>query len=159
MFAQAFWVLIAFVIFVSISFRSAKKLIISGLDRRTEEIKKRLQEAENIRNEAKKILGVNIKKLETAKNGVATILSEANKEAEMQKKKALENLNNSMERNKDQLQDRIQKNEKETIEKLKRIISTISISASESFLKNNIDEKLHNQLIENSLSELPKKIQ
>tara|TARA_B100001167_G_C16764737_1_gene303488 strand:+ start:945 stop:1424 length:480 start_codon:yes stop_codon:yes gene_type:complete len=159
MFDQAFWVLIAFVIFVSISFRSAKKLIISGLDRRTEEIKKRLQEAENIRNEAKKILGVNIKKLETAKNGVATILSEANKEAEMQKKKALENLNNSMERNKDQLQDRIQKNEKETIEKLKRIISTISISASESFLKNNIDEKLHNQLIENSLSELPKKIQ
>ncbi|MED5339578.1 MAG: ATP synthase F0 subunit B, partial [Pseudomonadota bacterium] len=114
MFDQAFWVLIAFVIFVSISFRSAKKLIISGLDRRTEEIKKRLQEAENIRNEAKKILGVNIKKLETAKNGVATILSEANKEAEMQKKKALENLNNSMERNKDQLQDRIQKNEKET---------------------------------------------
>ena len=77
----------------------------------------------------------------------------------MQKKKALENLNNSMERNKDQLQDRIQKNEKETIEKLKRIISTISISASESFLKNNIDEKLHNRLIENSLSELPKKIQ
>jgi len=68
-------------------------------------------------------------------------------------------LNNSMERNKDQLQDRIQKNEKEVIEKLKRIISTISISASESFLKNNIDEKLHNRLIENSLSELPKKIQ
>jgi len=159
MFDQAFWVLIAFVIFVSISFRSAKKLIISALDRRTEEIKKRLQEAENIRNEAKEIVDVNIKKLETAKKEVTTILSEANKEAEMQKKKALENLNNSMERNKDQLQDRIQKNEKETIEKLKRIISTISISASESFLKNNIDEKLHNQLIENSLSELPKKIQ
>ena len=159
MFDQAFWVLIAFVIFVSISFRSAKKLIISALDRRTEEIKKRLQEAENIRNEAKEIVGVNIKKLETAKKEVATILSEANKEAEMQKKKALENLNNSMERNKYQLQDRIQKNEKETIEKLKRIISTISISASESFLKNNIDEKLHNRLIENSLSELPKKIQ
>lgn len=159
MFDQAFWVLIAFVIFVSISFRSAKKLIISALDRRTEEIKKRLQEAENIRNEAKEIVGVNIKKLETAKKEVTTILSEANKEAEMQKKKALENLNNSMERNKDQLQDRIQKNEKETIEKLKRIISTISISASESFLKNNIDEKLHNRLIENSLSELPKKIQ
>ena len=159
MFDQAFWVLIAFVIFVSISFRSAKKLIISALDRRTEEIKKRLQEAENIRNEAKEIVGVNIKKLETAKKEVATILSESNKEAEMQKKKALENLNNSMERNKDQLQDRIQKNEKETIEKLKRIISTISISASESFLKNNIDEKLHNRLIENSLSELPKKIQ
>ena len=159
MFDQAFWVLIAFVIFVSISFRSAKKLIISGLDRRTEEIKKRLQEAENIRNEAKEIVDVNIKKLETAKKEVTTILSEANKEAEMQKKKALENLNNSMERNKDQLQDRIQKNEKETIEKLKRIISTISISASESFLKNNIDEKLHNRLIENSLSELPKKIQ
>ena len=145
MFDQAFWVLIAFVIFVSISFRSAKKLIISALDRRTEEIKKRLQEAENIRNEAKEIVGVNIKKLETAKKEVATILSEANKEAEMQKKKALENFNNSMERNKDQLQDRIQKNEKETIEKLKRIISTISISASESFLKNNIDEKLHNR--------------
>ena len=159
MFDQAFWVLIAFVIFVSISFRSAKKLIILALDRRTEEIKKRLQEAENIRNEAKEIVGVNIKKLETAKKEVTTILSEANKEAEMQKKKALENLNNSMERNKDQLQDRIQKNEKETIEKLKRIISTISISASESFLKNNIDEKLHNRLIENSLSELPKKIQ
>ena len=159
MFDRAFWVLIAFVIFVSISFRSAKKLIISALDRRTEEIKKRLQEAENIRNEAKEIVDVNIKKLETAKKEVTTILSEANKEAEMQKKKALENLNNSMERNKDQLQDRIQKNEKETIEKLKRIISTISISASESFLKNNIDEKLHNRLIENSLSELPKKIQ
>ena len=159
MFDQAFWVLIAFVIFVSISFRSAKKLIISALDRRTEEIKKRLQEAENIRNEAKEIVDVNIKKLETAKKEVTTILSEANKEAEMQKKKALENLNNSMERNKNQLQDRIQKNEKETIEKLKRIISTISISASESFLKNNIDEKLHNRLIENSLSELPKKIQ
>ena len=91
MFDQAFWVLIAFVIFVSISFRSAKKLIISALDRRTEEIKKRLQEAENIRNEAKEIVGVNIKKLETAKKEVATILSEANKEAEMQKKKALEN--------------------------------------------------------------------
>ena len=40
----------------------------------------------------REIVGVNIKKLETAKKEVATILSEANKEAEMQKKKGIRKL-------------------------------------------------------------------
>ena len=64
-----------------------------------------------------------------------------------------------MERSEDQLKGRIQKNEKEAIEEFKRVISTIAISASKSFLKKNIDEKLHNQLIKSSFSELPEKIQ
>lgn len=154
-----FWVLIAFVMFVSLSFPLAKKLITSTLDKRTKEIKKRLQEAENIRSEAKEIVSANVKKLHEAKKEVEKILLDAKKEAEVQKKIALRNLSNSMERSEDQLKGRIQKNEKEAIEEFKRVISTIAISASKSFLKKNIDEKLHNQLIKSSFSELPEKIQ
>jgi|TARA_B100001750_G_scaffold174027_1_gene142224 F-type H+-transporting ATPase subunit b len=159
MFDEAFWVLIAFIIFVSIAFRPGKKMIVSALDERTEGIKKRLQEAENIVNEAKEIADTNAKKLQDAKKEVEKILLEAKQDAEAQKKTILENLSNSMKRHENQLKDRIQKNEKEAIEALRKIISSISINASESFLRENIDDKLHKELIKHSFSELPKNIQ
>ena len=59
--SETFWVAIAFFIFVSLSFKKGKKILIESLDKRIEEIKKRINEAkelkidaENNLNEAKK---------------------------------------------------------------------------------------------------------
>jgi len=87
--SESFWVAIAFLIFVILSFKKIKKILIESLDKQINEIKNRIidikkikQEAENNLNEAKK----NLKKITNEKK---IIINEANKESKILQSKLL----------------------------------------------------------------------
>ena len=48
LYSETFWVAIAFFIFVVLSFKKAKKVLIESLDKRIEEIKKRINNGDDI---------------------------------------------------------------------------------------------------------------
>ena len=45
--SESFWVAVAFAIFIALSYKKSKEIIIKSLDKRIEEIKKRIDEAKN----------------------------------------------------------------------------------------------------------------
>jgi F-type H+-transporting ATPase subunit b len=56
-----FWVAVAFIIFIAAIFNPVRKILTSSLDKKINEIKINIEEAENLKNETQIILG-NIKK-------------------------------------------------------------------------------------------------
>ena len=52
LYSETFWVAIAFFIFVVLSFKKAKKVLIESLDKRINEIKKTVNEAKELKKEA-----------------------------------------------------------------------------------------------------------
>ena len=51
-----FWVAVSFILFIVAIFRPVKKILISSLDLQINEIKSKIKEAENLKNEAQKTL-------------------------------------------------------------------------------------------------------
>ena len=118
--SESFWVAIAFLIFVILSFKKIKKILIESLDKQINEIKNRIidikkikQEAENNLNEAKK----NLKKITNEKK---IIINEANKESKILQSKLLNEEKISNERFKKKITDRIEQSRNQVISDLKK---------------------------------------
>ena len=79
--SEAFWVAVAFFIFVLLSFKKAKKVLIESLDKWIEEIKKRVNEAKELKKEAENNLNEANKNLKNMINDKKRIIKEANEEA------------------------------------------------------------------------------
>ena len=78
-----FWVAISFVLFIGllIYFKIPKK-IISILEDNILSIKNQIDDAENLKEEAKNILSDNEKKLSNSKSEIKSMISRANEDAE-----------------------------------------------------------------------------
>ena len=55
-----FWVAVSFVLFIAAIFNPVRKILISSLDSQIKEIKFKIEEAENLKNEAQKLVDKNI---------------------------------------------------------------------------------------------------
>ena len=51
-----FWVAVSFILFIAAIFNPVRKMLVSSLDAQISEIKTKIEEAENLKNEAKKTL-------------------------------------------------------------------------------------------------------
>ena len=70
--SETFWVAVAFFIFVILSFKKIKKILIESLDKRIKEIKIRINEAKKIKEEAE----INLKE---AKKNLKKIIDDKKK--------------------------------------------------------------------------------
>ena len=151
--SESFWVAIAFLIFVILSFKKIKKILIESLDKQINEIKNRIidikkikQEAENNLNEAKK----NLKKITNEKK---IIINEANKESKILQNKLLNEEKISNERFKKKITDRIEQSRNQVISDLKKNALMVSVKSLLELLKSK-KNKNEDDLIAKSITKL-----
>ena len=151
--SESFWVAIAFLIFVILSFKKIKKILIESLDKQINEIKNRIidikkikQEAENNLNEAKK----NLKKITNEKK---IIINEANKESKILQSKLLNEEKISNERFKKKITDRIEQSRNQGISDLKKNALMVSVKSLLELLKSK-KNKNEDDLIAKSITKL-----
>lgn len=151
--SESFWVAIAFLIFVILSFKKIKKILIESLDKQINEIKNRIidikkikQEAENNLNEAKK----NLKKITNEKK---IIINEANKESKILQSKLLNEEKISNERFKKKITDRIEQSRNQVISDLKKNALMVSVKSLLKLLKSK-KNKNEDDLIAKSITKL-----
>ena len=151
--SESFWVAIAFLIFVILSFKKIKKILIESLDKQINEIKKRIidikkikQEDENNLNEAKK----NLKKITNEKK---IIINEANKESKILQSKLLNEEKISNERFKKKITDRIEQSRNQVISDLKKNALMVSVKSLLELLKSK-KNKNEDDLIAKSITKL-----
>ena len=151
--SETFWVAIAFFIFVVLSFKKAKKVLVESLDKRIEEIKKTVNEAKELKKEAENNLNEAKKNLKKMIDDKKRIINEANEEAKNLENRLLNEEKIYSERFKKRIDDRIEQSKKQAIDDIKEITLDISIKSIKDLLKNEKEAK-DGQLISKSITNL-----
>ena len=151
--SEAFWVAIAFFIFVVLSFKKTKKILIESLDKRIEEIKKRINEAKELKTEAENNLNEAKRNLKKMVDDKKRIINEANEEAKNLENKLLNEEKIYSERFKKKILDRIEQSKNQTIHDIKKLALDISIKSIKELL--NAKKEIENDgLISKSITNL-----
>ena len=153
LYSETFWVAIAFLIFVVLSFKKAKKVLIESLDKRIEGIKKIVNEAKELKKEAENNLNEAKKNLKKMIDDKKKIINEANEEAKNLENRLLNEEKIYSERFKKRIDDRIEQSKKQAIDDIKEIALNISIKSIKDLL-NNEKKITDDQLISKSITNL-----
>ena len=149
-----FWVAVSFFLFILAIFNPVRKILKSSLDSQISEIKKNIEETENLKNEAHKTLT----ELETRKNEVQKEikdleLSTENKISEL-KESYSKKLEDQIEKRKVLAESKIEQFVREINISVKNFISNSAIEAATSILNNNLSSEKKSDLINESIKEL-----
>ena len=149
-----FWVTVSFFIFIGILiyFKIPEK-IKSLLDENILNIKKQINEAEKLKEDAKNILTEHEKKISNSKNEVKLMLEKANEEVDKNKIKISEEFYNLMENRKKNAEERIKQLKNQAIKDIKNASVLIALESVEKLLKNSLDKSKLDKIYTSSIEE------
>ena len=156
-----FWVAIAFFIFLGILiYLKVPQKINTSLVQKINEIKKELEEAEKLKNEAKNLLSNYEKKIDKSKKESKEIIDRAKKESEknlIEKTKKFHQMTDERKKNTEQ---KIHLMKENALKDIKNASVIISVKAVEKLIKDSIDknklENLYNKSLEQAKISLKK---
>jgi len=151
-----FWVLISFVIFVGVFLKYGKAQVLSGLDNRINEIKNELETAEKLRVDAQELLAEYQRKHKDAIGEAETIIATAKKNAESLRVKAEDDLQKTITRREQQLNERLARIEENARHEVESYTAQIALNAARTVLKDKIDSKTDKVLHEAALNQASK---
>ena len=149
-----FWVAVSFFIFLGllIYFKIPRK-IDTVLNENIDNIKKQINEAEKLKEDAKNILGEHEKKLSDSKSEIKLMIEKANEEAEQKVIKKNTEFHTLMDNRKKNTEQKIRQMKKQVFKDIKNLSIKIAISSVEKLLKNSIDKAKLDKLYLDSLEE------
>ena len=155
MFDATFFVALSFVLFVVfVIWAGLPSTIIKSLDDRSEQIKKELDEARILHEEAQKLLATEKRKLEQCDAEVEEILKQASEQASLITEKSNNLLKEEIQRKQKQADLKITQARDEAIREVKDKASELSLIIAKEYLKENIDDNVASDLIDKSISDL-----
>ena len=152
------WVAISFVIFLALLARPTWLFVIRSIDNRIREIKNKIEEATGLREEAQDMLAANKRKIFDAEKEAGEIIAQAREEAQVLKARLTKELEEEIKRRKQIATDRISQAEADAVEAVRHLTIDIALNATEQILAETIKGEKGKKLINNSIKELPKKL-
>ena len=157
-----FWVMISFFAFIGllVYFKIPQKIKVT-LDENINNIKKQIDEADKLKEDAKNILTEHEKKISNSKTEVEQMINKANEEAEKNVIKTNEEFHNLMETRKKNAEERIKQLKNQALKDIKNTSVKIAIESVEKLIKNSLDksklDKIYSASIEETKLALKKK--
>ena len=143
----AFWVAVAFVIFAAFMLWKVSDKITGALDDRSVGIKKELDDAAALREEAQALLASYQRKQRDALAEADDIVAQAKVEAERLAAEAEVALEAEIKRRTDMALEKITQAEAQVVQEVRNTAIDVAIKAAGSLIKDNIDEaKIQNQI-------------
>ena len=150
-----FWVGIAFGVFVLILlYYRVPKLIAKSLDDRAEAIRKELDEARRLREEAQNLLADYQKKHRNVGQEADAILEQARREAEAFAHETRASLKDTLERRTQQAQDKIARAETQAVDDVRAAAIDLALAAAEKILREKTAGDGGTPLIDQSIRDL-----
>ena len=149
-----FWVMISFFAFIGllIYFKIPQK-IKTNLDENINNIKKQLEEADKLKEDAKNILTENEKKISNSKVEVKQMINKANDEAEKNVIKTNQDFHNLMDSRKKNAEERIKQLKNQALKDIKNASVKIAIESVEKLIKNSLDKSKLDKIYSSSIEE------
>ncbi len=158
MLSPAFWVAVAFVVFVLIFAKPVWKFVTKALDAKITDIEVSIEEAAKLREEAQDLLASYKRKLVDAEKEAETIISQAREEALALKIRMTDDLEASLERREKLAMERISQAENDATVEITTMTSDIALTAARQLLIENIDESKGDELIDSAIQDLEKRL-
>ena len=156
-----FWVAVSFFIFLGgLIYLKVPKKINDSLGKKINEIKKEINDAEKLRDEAKSVLIEYEKKIDKSKKETIEIINTAKKESENIFLEKTNKFHLQIEERKKNTELKIDRMKSSALSDIKNASIKIGIEAVENLMKNSIDknkiENIYNKSIEQTIVELKK---
>ena len=157
-----FWVMISFFAFIGllVYFKIPQKIKVT-LDENINNIKKQIEEADKLKEDAKNILTEHEKKISNSKNEVKEMIYKASEEAEKNVIRVNKEFHNLMENRKKNAEERIRQLKNQAEKDIKNASVNIAIESVEKLIKNSLDksklDKIYSSSIEDTKLALKKK--
>jgi len=149
-----FWVAVSFFIFfAALIYLKVPQKVNDKLNEKINEIRKELEEAEKIKNEAKTLLSDYENQIDKSGKESKKIIDEAKKASEKIIIDKTKKFHQIMENKKKNTEQKILQMKENAIKEIKNISVKIGIKTVESLVKNSIDEKKLNNLYNKNLEE------
>ena len=149
-----FWVAVSFILFIAAIFNPVRKILISSLDAQIKDIKNKIDEAENLKNEAQKALD-ELKERETkVEKEIQKLNLESEKRISELKDISASKLTDQIEKRKILAENKIEQLVRDTNNSIKNYISSVAIEATRNILLQNLSKDKKSNLIEESITEL-----
>ena len=149
-----FWVAISFFIFFGgLIYLKAPQKINESLNSKINEIKTEIDEAEKIKNEAKKLLSDYENKIDKSEKESKKLIDEAKKVSEELILDKTKKFHQIMENKKKNTEQKISQMKENALNDIKNISVKISIETVEALIKNSIDKKKLDKIFNKSIEE------
>jgi F-type H+-transporting ATPase subunit b len=152
------WVAVGFFIFVAGVFKVAAKATTGALDGRAGEIRKSIDEAASLREEAQQLLAEYQRKQRDALKETEEMVSRAREEASRLMKDGVEKLEEALKRREQLTVDKIAQAEVDAIREVRAMSVDVAIVATRSLIIANMDDQKSGTLIDEAISNLSEKL-
>ena len=150
---QQFWVAVSFILFIAAIFNPVRKILTSSLDAQIKDIKNKIEEIENLKNEAQKALD-ELKDRETkVEKEIQNLNLESEKRIAELKNMSTSKLTDQIEKRKILAENKIEQLVRDTNNSIKNYISSVAIEATRNILIQNLSKDKKSALIEESITE------
>lgn len=154
-----FWVLVAFLIFVgALLYYGVPAMVGKMLDERADGIRRELDEARKLREQAQALLADYQRKSREAENEAKSIIEQAKREAEAMASETKKTLAESIERRSKQAEEKIARAEAQAISEVRATAVQTALAAAEKMLKARVPGQVGDSLIDQSIKELKGKL-
>ena len=148
-----FWVAISFILFIAAIFNPVRKILASSLDAQIKDIKNKIDEVENLKNEAQKAFDELKAREAKVENEIQNLNLESEKRIAELKDISTSKLINQIEKRKILAENKIEQLVRDTNNSIKNYISSIAIEAARNILLKNLSNDKKSALIEESITE------
>ena len=150
------WTVVTFILLLLILKKVAWKPILSALDKRENDIKEALVQAEKAKEEAKKILEENQANLAKAEEESKKIIEQSRAYAESLKEQLVSESKTQAKKIVEDASSEIQRRKDAAFKELKDQIAEISVKAAEKIIRESLDAQKGKQVVDKYLNEIAK---
>lgn len=155
--STTFWVAVALVLFFALIWWKGRQGIASGLAARIDEIRREIQEAEQLKEEALALLAKYQRQHKEALEQAEAIVENAKAEAKTMKAQATKRLDEQLARREAQAMDKIRQAEENALKEVRGAAVDLAIAASERVLRDIVAAKGDPRLAR-AIEDLPKRL-
>ena len=148
-----FWVAVSFILFIAAIFNPVRKILTSSLDAQINDIKNKLDDVENIKNEAQKALDELKKREAKVEKEIQNLKLESEKRIVAFRDISSSKLTDQIEKRKLLAENKIEQLIRDTNNSIKNYISNVAIEATRNILLQNLSKDKKSALIEESITE------
>tara|TARA_B100000029_G_scaffold410968_1_gene413118 strand:+ start:1047 stop:1532 length:486 start_codon:yes stop_codon:yes gene_type:complete len=149
-----FWVFVSFLIFIAAIFNPIRKVLFTNLDNKIQEIKKSIDEAEKLKNQAQEILSEIEKRQNEVENEIENINQEAKNNILSYEKKFNEKLSDQINKKKNLASVKIDQITREANNAVKQYVAETTISSIIDILEKKLDGDEKEKILNGSIEEL-----
>ena len=149
-----FWVLVAFIIFVGIIFKPIRKLLLTSLDSKINDIKESIAQAEKLKNDTQQTLSEIEKKQNEVKIEIGNIQKEAKDRILLIEDDVHSKLKEQINKRNELAKIKIEQMTRDANTDVQQYIAQTAIAATIDILEKKLDEKQKQNLINESIAEL-----